>query len=173
MPAALVLLALAGPMANANHGGFHYAGTLTGAFATPIESSSDNFKFHANAGDVITVTVEWFDPTADLDVLMVPPGGGCTILPTPDVPCLIGAAGNAAGRVTCPAGTDGRTLLGTSPETLTYQASRSGTHTLVVAANAGDTLVNGISYVMSVDGGSDFQQPTKSNWLRLDACRSV
>lgn len=72
---------------------FRYDGAFIGPSAYGAESSQ-GWNVFLNQGDTLRVTLEWFDPTADLDAFVIAPAGSCSIT---DTACLA-----SLNRVSCP-----------------------------------------------------------------------
>lgn len=77
---ALLGLLSAGP-AVAGGATFHHDGLFEGPSVYGQEVSH-GWNVYLAAGDAFVVTLEWFDPTADLDAFVVAPGGSCSVTDT-------------------------------------------------------------------------------------------
>jgi hypothetical protein len=150
----------------------YIAPTETGYVAT----QSDQFTINANAGDVITATLTWTDPSAELDLRYIPPGGSCTIAADPStVTCFQNSlpsriAGLEAG-CTYPGNTELPFVGGQTSASFTKTVTTSGAQNVAVEAGWVNPVTSGgVSYhleiyVNGVQVDISGQTPTSINYI--------
>ena len=131
-------------------------------FIAPAETGyaltgTDQFFVPLEVGDTIHVELTWYDPNADLDARLVPPGGACAVLPTPDANCL---ASNRvpSGVPTCAYDPNAPFVAGQTSESYTKTAKVAGDHEVGVQA----------AWVSPVDGGVAYHLEVYVNDVQLD-----
>lgn len=129
--AALLATVLA-PLVVASDNG--YDGAMVPTETGYAVTQTDEFSLPGiHAGDVVSATLTWDNPNADLDLRLTPPGGSCEIAPSPDVNCL---AGNRvpSGVPTCAYAGNAPFVGGATSESFTKTAAVAGTFTVDVEA---------------------------------------
>lgn len=123
-----ILLATVTVVPLAHAGSYAWDGYIAPIETGYLLTQTDEFVLTLNAGDVITSTVTWTNPDADIDLRLTAPGGSCSVLPSPDAACLVGSA---TGRVTggvpsCSYASNAPFVAAQTSETFTKTAAVSG-----------------------------------------------
>jgi hypothetical protein len=146
---AIAVSALVIPLSHADPN-LDYQGYIAPTETGYVLTQTDQFFLPLHAGDVITSTVTWGNPNADLDLRLAAPGTSCQVLPNPDVNCLVG--GRLSPSVpTCSYQTEAPFVNGNTQETFTKTAAVSGTYEIdVEAAWVNPVTDGGVAYDLSV-----------------------
>jgi hypothetical protein len=129
-----------------------------------VVAQTDQFFIEGLAvGDAIDATLTWENANADLDLRYTPPGGSCTVLPTPDVNCL---SGNVPARI---AGLQaGCTYPGDHSTAFIGGQTSASFHKLVTAAGRQEVDVEAAWVNPVTDGGVSYHLEISVNGVQRD-----
>lgn len=142
----LFVLATLAPMGGATGPTFVHNGELVTLASVPLRADAEEFTVYLEAGDVLDASLTWAT-TDDLDLAIIPPGGSCGVLPTPEVDCL---AGRIPAAYLCTNGGAGLPVYSIDAEAVTYTAPVTGLFKIAVQASVAVPLST-IPYTLTID----------------------
>lgn len=166
----LVVLAALAPLGGAAGPTFVHNGELSTLATAPVRAESRDFSVYLEAGDVLDASLTW-STMDDLDLAIIPPGGSCAVLPSPELECL---AERLPSSYLCTNGNTGQPLYSTEFGALTYTAPVTGLFKVSVQASVAAPLST-IPYTLTIDidgvGSTyDIGSPQTISYLRAP-CR--